>query len=90
MDPVLFHIGWFIVGCTMLGIPAFLMDKFNTLNKNQKVSDAFEICMFIGVFQMVSVFFGAPIAAAMNEFDPLVCVLGGNLLWSIFYLMSSD
>ena len=90
MDPVLFHIGWFFVGCAMLGIPAFLMDKFNTLNKNQKVSDALEICMFIGGFQMVSVFFGAPIAAAMNEFDPLVCVLGGNLLWSILYFMTSD
>ena len=90
MDPVLFHFGWFFVGCAMLGIPVVLLDNFNTLKKNQKVSDALQICMFVGAAQMFSVFFGAVIAAAMNEFDPLVCVLGGNLLWSILYLMTSD
>lgn len=90
MDPVLFHIGWFLISCAMLGVPVVLLDKFNTLNKNQKVSDALQICMFVGAFQMFSVFFGALIAAAMNEFDPLVCVFGGNLLWSILYFMTSD
>ena len=43
IDPVVFHIAWFMVGLAMMGIPLFFLAKFEALSKNVLVKDIADV-----------------------------------------------
>ena len=57
IDPVVFHVAWFMVGLAMMGIPLFFLAKFEALSKNVLVKDIAEGIMCIGAVQLFSVMF---------------------------------
>ena len=87
IDPVVFHIAWFMVGLAMMGIPLFFLAKFEALSKN--VLDIAEGIMSIGAVQLFSVMFGVIVVGAMAEFDPILCVVIGNICTLILLFISS-
>ena len=42
IDPVVFHVAWFMVGLAMMGIPLFFLAKFEALSKNVLLKDIAE------------------------------------------------
>ena len=89
IDPVVFHIAWFLVGLAMMGIPIFFLAKFETLSKNVLVKDIAEGIMSIGAVQLFSVMFGVIVVGAMAVFDPILCVGIGNVCTLILLFISS-
>ena len=79
IDPVVFHIAWFLVGVTMFGIPAFLLYRFGSLSNNHFTKKILEGTMFIGVVQIFSVFIGALVVGFAGMFNPFICVGLGNI-----------
>ena len=88
IDPVVFHIAWFLVGLAMMGIPLFFLAKFEALSKNVLVKDIAEGIMSIGAVQLFSVMFGVIVVGAMTD-DPILCVGIGNVCTLILLFISS-
>ena len=89
IDPVVFHVAWFMVGLAMMGIPLFFLAKFEALSKNVLLKDIAEGIMSIGAVQLFSVMFGVIVVGAMAEFDPILCVGIGNICTLILLFISS-
>ena len=89
IDPVVFHVAWFLVGLAMMGIPLFFLAKFEALSKNVLVKDIAEGIMSIGAVQLFSVMFGVIVVGAMAAFDPILCVGIGNICTLILLFISS-
>ena len=89
IDPVVFHIAWFFVGLAMMGIPIVLSEKFEALNKTNLRKDIVEFIIFVGGMQLFSVFFGSIVVATMEEFNPFLCFVIGNVTTIGFMIIGS-
>ena len=79
IDPVVFHIAWFMVGLAMMYIPIVLSEKVEALSKTNLRKDIVEFIVFVGGIQIFSVLFGSLVAGAMKEFNPFLCFVIGNV-----------
>ena len=89
IDPVVFHIAWFLVGLAMMGIPIVLSEKFEALNKTNLRKDIVEFIIFVGGMQLFSVFFGSIVVATMEEFNPFLCFVIVNVTTIGFMIIGS-
>ena len=89
IDPVVFHIAWFMVGLAMMGIPLFFLAKFEALSKNVLLKDIAEGIMYIGAVQLFSVMFGVIVVGFAGMFNPFICVGIGNVCTLILLFISS-